>query len=442
MANSVISRIALPTGTVCDLKDAQAREDIEGLKVSVTGAMHYIGISSTAITDGGAENPTIGGEVRTMAAADTGSVAIYGEMEYVWNGAKWQEFGSTGSLKALAFKDAASASYTPAGSVSRPSFTGSASEVNITATEDASGNYTPRGEVSQPTFSDGVVHASGTFKPTGTVAVSTKSTANKTAAVSPASSGANTYTPGGSVAAPVFTGTPATISSRATYKPEGDVRLDMLPAAIEIITREPTEEKPVTYTPSGTVAAPTISVKTAGSTTTVNSITAVGTLPSLTTAVSGETLTLGWDAGTLPTKGANTTVKTGDAAYQASAPAFTGTDVRLSTETFAYTTGAYFVGAEATIESTASYTPEGTNSAPAFTGTGVRLVTGSIPVPSAYTAAFEGAEGSVSVTGTATGTVSKPEFAGAKVRLSGSTTPKGSVSEPVFTGTQETITVS
>ena len=75
------------------------------------------------------------------------------------------------------------------------------------------------------------------------------------------------------------------------------------------------------YTPAGTVEAPTISVKTAGSTTTVNSITNVGTLPTYT--VSGEVLTL--TQGKLPTKGSNQTVKTGDAAYQATAPKFTGT---------------------------------------------------------------------------------------------------------------------
>lgn len=79
------------------------------------------------------------------------------------------------------------------------------------------------------------------------------------------------------------------------------------------------------FTPSGTVGAPTISLATAGSTTTVNSITEVGTLPALTLTVASETLTIGWSAGTLPTKGANTTVKTGDGAYSASQPAFTGT---------------------------------------------------------------------------------------------------------------------
>ena len=79
------------------------------------------------------------------------------------------------------------------------------------------------------------------------------------------------------------------------------------------------------YTPTGSVEAPTISVKTAGSTTTVNSIDEVGTLPDLGATVTNETLTLTWSAGTLPTKIANITVKTGDAAYEATTPTFTGT---------------------------------------------------------------------------------------------------------------------
>lgn len=344
MPNSVISQIKLPSGTTYDIKDAQARQDIADLQSIATGAMHYIGISTTAITDGGTEKPTIDGSQKTMAASDAGAVVIYGEKEYVWNGSKWQEFGSTGSLKALAFKDNASGNFTPAGSVSQPTFTGTSSAVTITATDNTSGNYQPAGSVSQPTFSNGAVTASGSFTPNGSVTVATKSTTNKTATVSPAASGT------------------------------------------------------ATYTPAGNVAAPTISVSTAGATTTVNSITAVGSLPSWGGTVSGETLTISWNAGTLPTKGDDTTVKTGDASYSASAPA--------------------------------------------FTGTGVRLVTGNIAVPSAYDASFEGDSGSVSVTGTATGTVSKPTFTGTKVQISGTTTASGTVSQPSFTGTQGTVTVS
>lgn len=64
------------------------------------------------------------------------------------------------------------------------------------------------------------------------------------------------------------------------------------------------------YTPAGNVT-----VNEAGSTTTVNSITDVGTLPVFTATVANETLSLSFSQGTLPTKGSDTTVKTGDATY-------------------------------------------------------------------------------------------------------------------------------
>ena len=84
------------------------------------------------------------------------------------------------------------------------------------------------------------------------------------------------------------------------------------------------------YTPAGDVSAPTISVASAGSTTTVNSITDVGTLPTLTMSVADEVLSIAFSQGTLPTKGSDTTVKTGDASYEATAPTFTGTAATIT----------------------------------------------------------------------------------------------------------------
>lgn len=107
-----ISKITLPSGTTYDIKDAVAR-------MNQSGAMHYLGVTSTAITDGSTTATiTIDSETVTLGASDAGAVVIYGENEFVWNGTKWQEFGSTGSLKALAFKDSASGAYTPQGSCS------------------------------------------------------------------------------------------------------------------------------------------------------------------------------------------------------------------------------------------------------------------------------------------------------------------------------------
>jgi len=258
MPNSVISSITLPSGTTYDLKDAAARSAIENLQSLATGAMYYVGISSTAITDGGTQKPTIDSVEKTMGADDAGAVAIYGEKEYVWNGSKWQEFGSTGSLKALAFKDNASGTYTPAGSVSA-------------------------------TFSGSSLTSTGNFTPSGSIAVN-------------AASGSGT-----------------------------------------------------SYTPEGSVAAPTIGVASAGSTASITPFGTAGTLPSLSMTVSNGNLAISFSQGTLPTAGTAVTVKTGDASYFATAPEFTGTEKKLA-----------FTGTQGSVS--VSGTPEGSISG-SFSGT-------------------------------------------------------------------------
>lgn len=369
--NPTIAQITLPNNTTYDIKDAKARADIESLTGAVTGALHWVGVTTTALTDG-SETQTITIDSKSYTA-QAGDVAAYGNMEYVWSDVSnsWREFGSTGSLKALAFKDSASGSYTPAGTVSQPTFTGTENAgvaVSTAATGDTT--YTPAGSVSQPTFSGTAGEASATYTPAGSVAIST-------------GSGAANYTPAGSVTQPSFTGTAATLAVSG-----GDGT--------------------TTYTPAGSVSTPNITVTP--STATVNSITAVGTLPELTTSVSNENLTISFSQGTLPTKGSDTSVMTGASAALASAPEFTGTGTRL----------------------TATYTPAGTVSQPTFSGTGVEL-----------TGAFTGTEAIITSSYTPSGTVTQPSFTGTGVRLvTGAFTPAGTVSQPNFSGTADTITVS
>ena len=134
-AKKYLSKIVKGQDTLW-LKDAEARQEIADIKSSITGAMHYAGVTTTEISDGSTTGTiTIGGESYT---AKNGDVVIYGELEFVWNGSKWQELGSTGSLKALAFKDNASATYTPAGTnaASAVTFTGQASGTFVTGFND------------------------------------------------------------------------------------------------------------------------------------------------------------------------------------------------------------------------------------------------------------------------------------------------------------------
>lgn len=260
-----ISKITLPSGTTYDLKDAEARLQIQ----AITGgsAVVFVGVSTTQLTDGGNEKPTIDNSQVTPV---TGQLFFYGTQEFIYGSdSKWHALGSLDSLGSLAYKNNASTSYTPTGSVSQPTFSGS--------TMTSTGNFTPSGSV---TISTG----------TGTA----------------------------------------------------------------------------NYTPEGSVSAPTITVTP--STGTVNSITNVGTLPSatmpvFTTTVTNENLTIGWadgsfNAGTLPTKGSDTTVVTGITSATSSQPTFTGTGTELK-GSFSGTSGNVSV----------SGTPQGTVSQPSFSGT-------------------------------------------------------------------------
>ena len=154
-----LSKIVKGTDTLY-LKDSEAQQAIEELQSAVTGAMHYLGTSTTALSDGlemvdsgagdgQAVSVTIDGITYRKAAPDasddwtqlkSGDVAVYTvdgkDMEFVYNDAtnKWREYGSTGSLKALAFKDNASGNFTPAGTNadSAVSFSGQTSGTFVT----------------------------------------------------------------------------------------------------------------------------------------------------------------------------------------------------------------------------------------------------------------------------------------------------------------------
>ena len=349
MPTPQISKITLPSGQTYYIKDAEARSQIQAL---VGGdAVIFMGVSTTEITDGGSETPTIEGEAVTPG---TGQLFFYGTEQFIWGpDGTWHELGNLDSLGTLAYKNSATGTYTPEGTISQPTFTGSSATVTITAADNTNGNYQPKGTVSQPNFTGSNSTFSGSFTPEGTVTVTTNGITNKTAIVSKAASGE------------------------------------------------------ATYTPEGNVTAPTINVKTAGSTTTIHNPssvtvakTVVAAAPGATApdnsltyySVTNETLSLyqlGYTTGDSITI-TNATVKTGDAIYQATAPTFTGTGARLVTGNIAVpnTFSAIFTGTEGNVST--SGTPNGSVSQPTFTGTKAQL----------------------SGTTTAAGTVSQPTFTG------------------------------
>ena len=202
MPNPLISQITLQNGTTYDLKDAQAREDIAELQQSLVNGVSYLGETTTVISDGSTTN-TILIDGKTVTA-EPGDIVTYQESEFIFGKVSltWREFGSTGALKALAFKSSASGKVTPTGTISAPTFTGTATVLRATvatsgnvtiSTGSGTANYTPAGTVSQPTFTGTGVDLEAQYN-------------GSSADIS------INYTPEGTVSAPVFTGDELTVT--------------------------------------------------------------------------------------------------------------------------------------------------------------------------------------------------------------------------------------
>lgn len=259
-------------------------------EASAKPVMSYIGTTTTVISDGAPINPiTIDGESYT---AGPGDVVIYGKMEFVWSGSRWDEFGSTGSLKKLAFKDEVRATYTPAGNISAPNFSGTKAILKVKTNPSGTvskptfvgdrvtirSRGTPAGTVSTPTFTGsakeikmevtprGSVTAPGVGVTLNTGTVNSMSSAGSVPSLTARLEGENlivdfnagavpTYSAVSvatsvkqvTVTAPAFTGTKTEIS--ASYTPEGTI-------SQPTFTGRETEST-ASYIPSGTVAQPT-----------------------------------------------------------------------------------------------------------------------------------------------------------------------------------------
>lgn len=169
----VISKVTLPSGTEYYIKDSEARTKINDLdsrvsSLSGVSGMKYLGISLTRVVDGDTSSVNINGSTIYPSALSAGSVVIYQEQEFIWNGTKWQLFGPVNqTFGDLASADTTTATYTPTGTISQPTFTGSSSEVVLTKSNSTSTNaldYTPAGTLSAITVSKSSSGSSDTIK--------------------------------------------------------------------------------------------------------------------------------------------------------------------------------------------------------------------------------------------------------------------------------------
>lgn len=324
-----ISKITTTNGTTYNIKDATARELIADLQAYTD----YLGVTTTALTDGATTNPIkIDGENVT---AVKGNIVNYNAAEFIFNGTAWQLFGDLSGLGSLAFKNSATGTITPRGSVSQPTFAGTEGNISVSGT-----------------VADSVTLAGYSATGTGRVDI----------------------TPAGTVSQPSFNGTEGNVSVSGT--PTGNITLSKGTGTAN-------------YTPEGniTVNNPTVTLNT----TNVPNVTAVGSLPTLTTSVQNETLSFSFSQGALPTLGNPISVATSVKSATANGGSFSGTGAELKATfngTSFTSTGKFtpngtvtqptfngtskYIGATvgtATKTMTGKFTPAGTVSQPTFSGT-------------------------------------------------------------------------
>lgn len=169
-----ISKITLPSGSSYDLKDAVARDAIGRLnsfeyKVCTSVSDTPQGVTwksgSTTITGTLVASSSTLNKIY-LVPSENGTKDIFDEYITVNTTGStyvWEMFGNTdvhlSDLGALAKKNSASGSYTPEGTVSQPTFTGTEKSVSVSGTPSGTisvgsgtANYTPSGTVSAPTI--------------------------------------------------------------------------------------------------------------------------------------------------------------------------------------------------------------------------------------------------------------------------------------------------
>lgn len=462
-----ISKITLPgSNTPYWIKDAEARSLINDIKNSVTSVMNFRGKTTTALADGATTNPVkINSKNYTAKAGDIVLVDQAGAtgktIEYIFDGTKWQEFGSnTSPYGALAYKNNASTSYKPAGTVSKPTFTGTAGEVSVSIAAD-----TTNGPITAIANHDDIavnaITSTGSYTPEAdSITTTTASTENKTATVSAAASGTTTYTPAGGVT--IATSEDVGITITGAEGTAADNTLDLDPTVTKAtvnstLTRATGTSSNYTVKEVSSINAPTISVSAAGATQTYKVVNTVkssmietatinyssGTAVAKVEAVDGSEEDFNLVIGNLTTTSAapittsNATVKTGDAAYEASAPTANYSYTKLTAASSSQFVSEVSLMRYLKLTANSVSVPKTFT----FTGTGARLVTGNISVPKTYTTTFTGKAKTVTVKNSAAVAISAHSVTRGAVTATGSFTPAGSVSQPTFDGTTATITV-
>lgn len=283
-----ISKITLPSGTTYNIKDEVARQ-AAGAGVSFVVATDAASTpkdvtwddDGTTITGTLEPSDSTAGAFYLVPATTSGGKDIYAEYITLKDGNtySWEKIGTTdidlSNLGDLAYKDNATGNYTPEGTVSQPSFTGTSGNVSVTGTPSGSisvgsgtTNYTPAGNVSAPTITvtpsttTGYVAASATGGGSVTAGVAASATmpvletsvSNETLTLSWTAGSFTANTPT-AVTLPSFSSQTIVdgITSASATTPT------FTGTAVDLEFSGSSTESTGTFTPSGTVSQPTFS---------------------------------------------------------------------------------------------------------------------------------------------------------------------------------------
>ena len=304
--------------------------------LGISGAMRFIGVVNSLPTSNNSK----------------GDVVLYGKKEYVWDGTTWVELGDESSFSIKGHTH--SVTHKPAGTVSKPSFTGTQATI--------SSSYTPAGTISTPTFTGDEATITVSFTPEGTVS---KPTFTGSAVTSLAPDTTNVTT----IYSITGVGSLPSLEFSAGTLPSASLDKGTLPSAS-------ISDGGVSLTGSVSNRHLTIGVSYTKQTLTWSA----GTLPSLTWNA-GTLPSATFTAGSLPTRSSAISMPNTKhthsvtAAGSVSQPTFTGTADSASS---AYVPSGiistpYFTGTAGT--ATATYTPAGSVSQPTFTGTSETITT-------------------------------------------------------------------
>lgn len=227
-----LKQLTLPSGNTYWFKDDEVRQwigdgstsgaekrlsDAESEIAKLSNATHWLGITTTTLTDGSTTNPITINE-KSVTAVSGDIVQDSNGQEFIFNGTSWQAFGgSIGTLKAFAYVDTGTVTIIPKGNNASSSVSGTCAVTPSGSIGVGSGtaNYTPAGSVSAPAIT--VESAGTTAKVTGITSVGSMPTytvSNEvltiTAGSTPTADTEKTFKTGDasySASAPTFSGT-------------------------------------------------------------------------------------------------------------------------------------------------------------------------------------------------------------------------------------------